>query len=130
MTTLTDAAKALIDAPEYATVATIDPDGQPQLSVVWIGRDGDDVLFSTIRGRRKTANLERDGRASLLVFPRENPYQYLEIRGSVTLTDDPQAAYIDEMARKYTEHQTYPWGQPGEQRVIARLTPDHVVFRA
>jgi PPOX class probable F420-dependent enzyme len=72
MTSLPDDAKALLDQPVYATIATIDPDGQPQLSLVWIGRDGDDVLFSTIKGRRKTDNLERDDRASMLVFPRSS----------------------------------------------------------
>ncbi len=127
MTTLTDAAKALLDTPEFATVATIDPDGQPQLSVVWVGRDGDDVLFSTVRGRRKTNNLERDARATLLMFPKDNPYAYLEIRGSVTLEDDPQAAYIDVMAQKYLGQDTYPWTQPGEERVVVRLHPEHVV---
>jgi len=96
---------------------------------VWIGRDGDDVLFSTIKGRRKTDNLQRDDRASLLVFPPENPYQYLEIRGSVSLVDDPAASYIDEMANKYLG-KDYPWGKPEEQRIIVRLTPAKVVWRA
>jgi PPOX class probable F420-dependent enzyme len=129
MTSLPDDAKALLDQPVYATIATIDPDGQPQLSLVWIGRDGDDVLFSTIKGRRKTDNLQRDDRASLLVFPPENPYQYLEIRGSVSLVDDPSASYIDEMANKYLG-KDYPWGKPEEQRIIVRLTPAKVVWRA
>lgn len=125
VTDLTDAAKALLDAPEYATVATIDPDGQPQLSVVWIGRDGNDVLFSTLRGRRKTTNLQRDGRATLLVFPRDDPYRYVEIRGTVTLEDDPTAAYIDVMAQKYTGKPTFDG--PRDGRVIVRLTPHRVV---
>ena len=125
--TLTDEAKALLDTPEFATVATIDPDGQPQLSVIWLGRDGDDVLFSTIKGRRKTLNLQRDPRATVLIFPKDDPYKYLEIRGTVTLTDDPTAAYIDEMSHKYLG-KDYPWHNPAEERIIVRVSPTNVVW--
>jgi len=68
MDRLTAAARALIDAPEYATVATIEPDGQPQLSVVWVKTDGNNVVFSTVVGRRKHTNLLRDPRITLLVY--------------------------------------------------------------
>jgi len=125
--TLTDDAKALLDSPEFATVATVDPDGQPQLSVIWLGRDGDDVLFSTIKGRRKTLNLQRDPRATVLMFPKDDPYKYLEIRGTVTLTDDPSAAYIDEMSRKYLG-KDYPWHKPEEERIVVRVSPTKVVW--
>ena len=86
-----DRARALFDGPHHVTVATIDQDGRPQLSVVWAKTDGDDVLFSTIKGRRKYANLTRDPRASALVFAAEDPYAYAEVRGSVTIVDDPAA---------------------------------------
>jgi PPOX class probable F420-dependent enzyme len=127
MTTLPDKAKTLLDAPEFATVATIDPDGQPQLSVVWLGRDGDDVLFSTIKGRRKTDNLVRDARATVLVYPKENPYSYLEIRGTVTLADDPTQAYIEEMSQKYLG-KAYPWRNEDEERIVVRVSPAKVVW--
>lgn len=126
MTTLSDQARALLDAPEFATVATIDPDGQPQLSVVWVGRDGDDVLFSTIEGRRKTLNLQRDPRATVLVYPKDDPYTYLEVRGTVTLTPDPEAAYIDEMSFKY-EGKPFTQGRR-EGRLVVRITPTKVVW--
>ncbi len=129
MTTLPDEAKTLLDAPEFATVATIDPDGQPQLSVVWLGRDGDDVLFSTTKGRRKTDNLVRDARATVLVYPKENPYSYLEIRGTVTVTDDPDQAYIEQMSHKYLG-KAYPWRNEAEQRVVVRVSPVKVVWHA
>jgi PPOX class probable F420-dependent enzyme len=127
-TPLPQAAKDLLDAPEFATVATIEPDGRPHLSVIWVGRDGDDLLFSTTKGRRKTDNLERDGRATILVYPKENPYSYLEVRGTATLTDDPQAEYIDTMSLKYTGNPKYQWAEPGQERVIVRVTPDKVVW--
>jgi len=126
MASLPDAAKALFDEPNFVTVATIDPDGRPQLSIVWAKRDGEDVLFSTIKGRRKHANLVRDARATALVYPADDPYRYAEVRGSVTVTDDPAAELINELALKYTGQ---PFGdRPGELRVIVRLVPDHVVL--
>lgn len=127
MTTLPDQAKALLDTPEFATVATIEPDGQPHLSVIWLGRDGDDILFSTTRGRRKTDNLERDPRATVLVYPKDNPYSYLEVRGTVTLEDDPDQAYIEVMSQKYLG-KAYPWRDDSEQRVVVRVTPTKVVW--
>lgn len=123
---LPETAREMFDGPNFVTVATIDPDGKPQLSIVWAKRDGDDVLFSTIRARRKYANLVRDGRASALVYPADDPYSYAEVRGTVTLTDDPDAELINELALKYTGQ---PFGdRPGEQRVIVRIIPDRVVM--
>jgi len=123
---LPEAARELFDGPNFVTVATIDPDGKPQLSIVWAKRDGDDVLFSTIKGRRKYSNLVRDGRASALVSPADDAYSYAEVRGAVTLTDDPAAELINELALKYTGQ---PFGdRPGEERVIVRIIPDRVVM--
>ncbi len=118
--------RALFAGVNFVTVATIDPDGRPQLSVVWAKHDGDDVLFSTIKGRRKYANLVRDGRASALVYPADDAYSYAEVRGRVTLTDDPSAHLINELSIKYTGE---PFGErPGEQRVIVRIIPEKVVM--
>jgi PPOX class probable F420-dependent enzyme len=110
--------------PNFVTLATLDPDGQPQLSVVWAKLDGDDLLVSTIKGRRKYANLLRDPRASALAYPADDAYRYAEIRGKVTITEDPRAELINELALKYTGQ---PFGdRPGERRVIVRLSPDRV----
>jgi PPOX class probable F420-dependent enzyme len=118
-------ARELFDGPHHVVVATIDPDGRPQSSVVWARTDGNDVLFSTIKGRRKHANLTRDPRLSVLVFDPADPYTYAEVRGTATLTDDPAAELIEELAVKYTGKS---FGErPGEQRVIVRVRPDHVV---
>ena len=81
-------AKALIDSVEYAVIATVEPDGRPQQSVVWVRRDGDDLLVSTIEGRRKYENLVRDPRATLLVYDRSDPDAYVEVRGSVRMTTE------------------------------------------
>ena len=94
---------------------------------MWVGRDGDDILFSTIRGRRKTLNLERDPRISVLVYPKDDPYSYLEVRGTAELVADPEKAYIEEMSHKYLG-KPYPWHSDEEQRVIVRVRPDKVVL--
>jgi PPOX class probable F420-dependent enzyme len=121
-----DRARALFDGPNHVAVATIDPGGRPQTSLVWARTDGGDVLFSTIKGRRKYANLTRDPRISALVFDAADPYTYAEVRGTATITDDPDAELINELALKYTGQ---PFGErPGEQRVIVRIAPDKVVL--
>jgi PPOX class probable F420-dependent enzyme len=83
------------------------------------------VLFSTAKGRRKYANLLADPRVSLLVTDVANPYRYAEIRGSATVSDDPQAELIQELADKYTG-QAFAT-RPGDDRVIVRIAPDRVV---
>ncbi|HEY2551505.1 MAG TPA: PPOX class F420-dependent oxidoreductase [Streptosporangiaceae bacterium] len=126
MTALPELARTLFNGANHAVVATIDPGGRPQSSVVWVTSDGDDVLFSTIKGRRKYANLSREPRLSVLVYDPADPYTYAEVRGSAVLTDDPAAELIEQLAVKYTGR---PFGErPGEQRVIVRVTPDHVVL--
>ncbi|GAA3645167.1 PPOX class F420-dependent oxidoreductase [Nonomuraea antimicrobica] len=124
---LSEDVRKLLDAPNYATVTSLNPDGGPQSSVVWVRTDGDDVLFSTVKGRRKPRNFERDPRASLLVIDPANPYRYVEIRGRVTLTPDPEGALIEELSQKY---RGLPWeDKPGAERLIVRISPDKVYLR-
>lgn len=119
-------ARELFDGPNHVTIATIDPGGGPQTSLVWAKADGGDVLFSTIKGRRKHANLTRDPKVSALVYDAADPYAYAEVRGTATLTDDPAAELINELALKYTGQ---PFGErAGEERVIVRIRPDKVVL--
>lgn len=125
MTELPELARELVDGRNFAVVATVQPDGAPQSSVVWIRRDGDDVLFSTAKGRRKTANLSADARVSVLVTDATSAYRYVEIRGRAEITDDPTAALINELAHKYTGAAFEV--PPGQQRVIVRVRPEHVV---
>lgn len=102
MATLSGAQRALLDSANYATVATLSKDGSPQTSVVWIKRDGDDVLFSTVVGRAKERHLTRDPRVSITVINHDNPYQYTEFRGEASLTTEGGPELIDELSRKYT----------------------------
>lgn len=127
---LNDKLKQLLDSPVFVNVATIQPDGSPQVSPVWVKRDGDDVLISTVLGRRKTRNLERDPRVTVVVQPADEPYAYAEIRGSVTMTTEGGQELIDELAQKYVgkSYGEFNPGAAGEpERVVVRLTPRKIV---
>ncbi|MFC5752253.1 PPOX class F420-dependent oxidoreductase [Actinomadura rugatobispora] len=124
---LDDKARTLFSPPNFVTVATVDPDGAPQASVVWARTDGDAILFSTVKGRRKHANLLRDPRINLTVFDIADPYVYAEVRGTATITDDADGALIDELSRAYTGN---PWQEHGPaERVIVRVTAERLYTR-
>ena len=94
------------------TLATINPDGAPQASVVWAKADGDDILISTAKGRRKYTNLLRDPRVNLV---------------TATLQDDPDGTLIEELSQRYTGQS---WQEHGPvERVIIRVAPNHVYTR-
>ncbi|MDH6135359.1 PPOX class probable F420-dependent enzyme [Kitasatospora sp. MAA4] len=122
---LSDQARALLDGRSFAVVATIQPDGGPQASVVWVKRDGDDILFSTVQGRRKHLNLLRDPRVSVVVNPPEDPYTYLEVRGEATLSTEGGRELIDELSNKYMG-KDYGFDGPEAVRVVVRITPSKV----
>ncbi|MEV0581466.1 PPOX class F420-dependent oxidoreductase [Nonomuraea sp. NPDC050310] len=127
MTELPEGVRKLYDAPNYATVTSLNPDGGPQSTVVWVRTDGNDILFSTVKGRRKHRNYLRDPRTTLLVIDPENPYVYAEVRGTVTMEDDPTGDLIQELSRQYTGQ---PWQEPeGNERVVVRVHPDKVLLR-
>lgn len=130
MATLPEAAQALFDATEFVTLATVQPDGQPQLSVVWVEREGDDLLMSTTTNRQKYRNLERDPRASVLLYPKDNPYSYVEVRGNVTMTEEGGRELIDRLNQKYTNTPRYTWDDGTDNvRVVVRLSPTKVFFQ-
>jgi PPOX class probable F420-dependent enzyme len=125
---LSPSARVLFDAAEYVTFATIDANGQPQLSIVWVARDGDDLLVSTIQGRRKYRNLRRDPRATVLLSPRDAPWIYVEVRGTATVIADGGRDLIESLSRKYTDDERYTYDDGTDHvRVVVRVTPTHVV---
>ncbi|MFD6026986.1 PPOX class F420-dependent oxidoreductase [Streptomyces griseoluteus] len=127
---LSDRLKSLLDTPVFIVVGTIQPDGSPQMSPVWVKRDGDDVLISTTVGRRKEKNLRRDPRATVVVVDPENPYEYAEIRGTAELTTEGGQALIDELSLKYTGKkyaEFNPASANDAERVVVRITPRKVV---
>lgn len=123
----------LVDGPILVVVATIMPDGQPQLSVVWCNSDEDHVLINTVIGRQKERNLRRDPRIALFAVDPENPYRFIEIRGVVEEIDEEGAVeHIDELARLYTGASSFYGNQaPSERRtqetrVICRINPSRI----
>ncbi|MFH9861185.1 PPOX class F420-dependent oxidoreductase [Streptomyces sp. NPDC017202] len=127
---LSDSLKSLLDSPVFITVATIQPDGSPQVSPVWVKRDGDDVLFSTTVDRRKYKNLARDPRVTFVVQPADSPYTYAEVRGTAEMTTDGARELIDELSVKYTGKQYAdfnPASVDDADRVVVRIKPRKVV---
>jgi PPOX class probable F420-dependent enzyme len=121
---LNDEIRRLLDGPNFAVLATLNPDGGPQTSAMWLGRDGDDVLFSTVAGRRKHKNLLLDPRASVVVLDAEDPYNYVELRGRVTSMDeDVGRAFDTGLSWKYDGKDPDP-DRPGAVRLILRMTVD------
>jgi PPOX class probable F420-dependent enzyme len=121
--TLNDETRRLLDGKHYAVLATINPDGAPQTSVMWLGRDGDDVLFSTVAGRRKHRNLERDPRASVSIIDSEDPENYVELRGRVTISEDVGRAFDIGLSWNYDGRDPDP-DKPGAVRLILRMEVD------
>ncbi len=117
---LSEATIRLVDGKNYAVLATVNPDGSPQTSVVWIGRDGGDLLFSTVQGRVKHRNMVRDPRVSVSVIDSADPENYVELRGRVTLSPDPGRALDTQLSWKYGGRDPDP-DRPGAVRVVVRM---------
>ncbi|WP_225833956.1 PPOX class F420-dependent oxidoreductase [Streptomyces sp. NK08204] len=127
---LSDRLKSLLDGPVFIVVGTVQPDGSPQLSPVWVKRDGDQILFSTTVDRRKKKNIDRDPRVSVVVQDPEMPYVYGEIRGTAEFSTEGARELIDELSMKYTG-KNYAEFNPDSvndaARVVVRITPQKVV---
>ncbi len=116
----------LLQTTALAHVATIGPHGKPQSNPVWFGWDREYVMFSQTKTRQKYRNIQRDSRVALSLVDPENPYRYLEIRGQVDrIEEDPDLAFIDSMAKKYLGMDQYPYHQPGDERVVIFVRPEH-----
>ncbi|GAB3818056.1 TIGR03618 family F420-dependent PPOX class oxidoreductase [Kribbella italica] len=132
-TDLDDHTRKLLDGPNLAVLATLNPDGSPQTSAIWVSRDGNDVLISSTAGLRKIRNLEADPRTSLIVIDATNPLRYAELRGTATITEDTDRTLAQALAIKYegpeaaAEYAALP---PEVRRVVVRITPHHVVTRS
>jgi PPOX class probable F420-dependent enzyme len=121
-------AALILSGPHLSVLSTTNPDGSPQSSVIFVKPDGDDVLFSTIKGRRKTANMQRDPRVSLLVHSLPNgggEVTYAAMSGAVELADDPEGAFHRVMYNLHMGGATPP-PEPGAERLIVRLRPDRI----
>jgi len=123
--TFNEATRRLLDGRNFATVATLNPDGAPHASVVWVTREGDTVLFSITTGRQKACNLARDPRVSVAVFETENPYNSVEIRGTAELVEDKGKTLPKQLSRKYLGSDPPPESDD-VVRLIVRVIPEKV----
>jgi PPOX class probable F420-dependent enzyme len=111
----------------FASLGTVMPDGQPQVTPVWFDWDGKNLMFNSARGRQKDLNVRRDPRVTMTIIDPDNPYRYVEVRGRVTdITQEGAADHIDKMAKKYLGKDKYPFSQPGEVRVLYTVKPEKV----
>jgi PPOX class probable F420-dependent enzyme len=122
---LTDEQRRVFLDRNYGVVATIRRDGSPQLTTVWVDADEEDVLFNIAETRKKLRNLERDPRATVHVQDGDDPYRWLSVTGTVELSREGAEEHIHKLSRKYRGRDFTL--RPGEQRVLARLTPERVV---
>jgi PPOX class probable F420-dependent enzyme len=121
----------LFEKKAFASLVTLMPGGQPQVTPVWIDYDGSRVVINTAEGRQKDKNLQRDARVALSIMDPDNPYRYLEVRGRVVeRTHEGADQHIDAMAKKYLGKDQYPYRQSGEVRVIYKVQPEHTTSRA
>ncbi len=119
----------LFEKKAFAHLATLMPDGRPQVTPVWCDYDGTYVRVNSAKGRQKDRNMRRDPRVSLALMDPNNPYRYLEVRGTVTeITEEGAMEHINKLAKKYLDVETYPNLQPGEVRVTYKIEPDHFSF--
>lgn len=127
---LDPAVRDLANGPNFAVMATLLTDGQPQSHVMWVGADDEHVLINTELGRQKHRNVERDPRVTVTVIDAEDPYHYAEVRGRVVEQVGGQQArdHIDELSRKYVGRD-YDEANIGTERVILRIRPERVLHR-
>jgi PPOX class probable F420-dependent enzyme len=122
---LSEATLRLLDGRNYAVLATVNPDGSPQTSVLWVGRDGRDLLFSTVEGRVKHRNMKRDPRVSVTVLDSSDPENYVELRGRVSMTPDVGRRVDTQLSWKYDGRDPGA-DRPGGVRVVVRMVVERV----
>lgn len=122
-----DDLKAVIDGDNFAHLTTVDPDGGPQASAMWVMRDGDQIVFNTAEGRRKWRNMNRDPRVAVSISPASQPYKNWSIQGRVVeMRTSDGVEVIDRLAKKYLGTETYPYLTPDMVRVTVIVDVDRV----
>jgi PPOX class probable F420-dependent enzyme len=128
MTNLTDPeVQELLSSPHHAVLSTQNGDGSILSTVVWVGYQDGKLFVNSALGRRWPTNLERDPHATVVVMDPQNPYSFVEVRGTVTSSTEHGTEDINTLSRKYIGR-AYPWLQPGEQRVTFAFEPTRVRF--
>jgi PPOX class probable F420-dependent enzyme len=111
----------------FAHLATLMPDGSPQITPVWIDYDGTYLVVNSAKGRLKDKNMRRDPRVAIEISDPDDPYRYFQVRGRVVeITEQEADEHIDKMAYKYQGKERYPYRRPGEVRVVYKVLPEQV----
>ena len=125
--TFSPASRAIFEKKVLAHVATLGPDGAPQVTPVWVMLDGEDIIINTALGRAKARNLASDARVAVSLTDPDNLYAAIVVRGSVTgFTTEGADEVIDQLAKKYLDVDSYPMRREGEIRVTVRIHPDRI----
>jgi PPOX class probable F420-dependent enzyme len=126
-TTIPDNFKDLLQKKAFASLATVMPDGSPQVTPVWFDVDDSHIRVNSAKGRVKDRNMRRTPRVALAIVDPDNPYRHIAVRGRVVeVTEQGADAHIDALAKKYLGQDRYPGRKPGEVRVIYRIKPERV----
>jgi PPOX class probable F420-dependent enzyme len=124
---ISEGVRKLFEEANFGHLATLMPDGSPQVTAVWVDFDGRHILVNTAEGRQKPRNIRRDPRVAIEVISQKNPYAHALVRGRVVeVTNDGAEEHIDRLAKKYLGRDRYPFRQPGERRVIFKIAAEHV----
>jgi PPOX class probable F420-dependent enzyme len=126
---LNDATLKLVDGRNYAVVGTVNPDGSPHTSVVWISRDDSDLIFTTLEGRVKHRNMLRDPRVSISVIDSADPENYIELRGRASITPDVGRRMDTQLSWKYDGRDPAE-DRPGAVRVVVRVVVEKAAGHA
>jgi PPOX class probable F420-dependent enzyme len=111
----------------FAHLATVMPDGSPQVTPVWFDFSDGKIRVNTARGRVKDRNMTQNARVALSITDPDNPYRHVAVRGRIArITEEGADALVDALARKYIGQDKYPWRRPGEVRVIYEIEPTSV----
>ena len=123
---LPQSVKKILQDKAYGHVVTFNPEGKPQLTMVWVDGEGDEVLFNTADGRLKPKNLRRDPRVIISVQDHNDPQSYMVFHGRASVTESGADEHIDTLARRFLGVDKYPFRQPGEKRLLVRVKVDRI----
>jgi PPOX class probable F420-dependent enzyme len=119
--------KDLFQKKAFANLATLMPDGRPQVTPVWVDFDGSHIRINSAKGRVKDKNMRRNNKVALSIVDPDNAYRHLAVQGEVVeITEQGADAHINALAKKYLGKDQYPYRQPGEVRVTYKIRPDRV----
>ena len=124
---ISEGVRKLFEEANFGHLATVMPDGSPQVTPVWVDYDGTHILVNTAEGRQKPRNIRRDPRVAIDVVRQGSEYAFAQVRGRVVeITSEGAEEHIDRLAKKYLGRDKYPFRQASERRIILKIAPEHV----